>query len=155
MCLTTHMCTTLCVCINICVYLHANTSPQIHIHSHTLTHYDVMSWLYAQHLCENQKHRAPPPPAPRLPSCSMRQHSQALRTFSRCLLRNPLETMSPCFPGICMFASTAGRWVLTKSTWLNTKGSGSRSGSSLSISWKETLASGSPFPHPETKRTFI
>ena len=91
---------------------------------------------------------------PRLPSCSMWQHSQALGTFSRCLLRNPRETMSPCFPGICVFASTGGRWVLSKSTWMNTNGSGSRSGSSLSSSRKEMLASGSPFPPPETKRTF-
>lgn len=43
-----------------------------------------------------------------------------------------------------MFAYSSGQWVIAKSTWLNTKGSGSRSGSSLSTSWKETLASGSP-----------
>lgn len=144
MCIHKHM------CLPTCKYIPTNTHSQ----SHTHTHYDVMSWLHAQHLCENQKHRVPPPPAPRLPSCSMWQHSQALGTFSRCLLRNPRETMSPCFPGICVFASTGGRWVLSKSTWMNTNGSGSRSGSSLSSSRKEMLASGSPFPPPETKRTF-
>lgn len=107
---------------------------QIHPHKYTCiadTHtHDVMSWLYAQHLFWGGETRSTEPPSP-CPETSILLHVAALTgTFMDILqmfAQEPPSTMSPCLPGICMFASTAGQWVIAKSTWLNTKGSGSRS----------------------------
>lgn len=114
------------------------------MHSHTLTHI-TMLWagFGQQHLCRKPGAQSSPPPAPRLPSCS---HVAALtgtcgHSPDVCS-RNPLRQWAPCLPGyVCLHSRAVGH---RQSTWLNTKGSGSRSGSSLSTSWKEALCLGVP-----------
>lgn len=122
------------------------------MHSHTLTHITyAMSWL----LCSVPHGKTRSPELPSLPRDSILLHVAALTGTADILQMFACGTPrdnEPLPPRV--FASTAGQWVIAKSTWLNTKGSGSSLVPHCPPLGRRRLLLGVPLPHPETKRTF-